>query len=253
MSSPVAAGIDWAGDGWLAVYFEEGSYTGHSFESAFGSLWKGREPEVAIVDVPIGLPEDADSLQTREELDSLARSKIERPSTVFPVPSREACAIAYSDGASYEEVASQNEGDVDKGLNRQSYSIASGIGEVDAFLQRNHSAKQWIIESHPEVCYRALLGQPLQYGKDSAAGVGERLTALETLIDDPGRTLGNVAVGLQGESSRIGIDDVLDAIVLGVTASRGREHLEFLPTDWQRDPEGLPIRMAYWSEESLSK
>lgn len=253
MSSSVAAGVDWAGAGWLAVYFVNGSYEDYTFKTAFDALWDETDtPALVLVDVPIGLPENEESLTDREELDSLARSVTERSSSVFPVPSREACTIAYTDNASYEEVVRQNEADLDKGLSWQSYYIADGIGEVDAYLNQYDSAKQWIIEAHPEVCFRALLGHPLEYGKDSAAGVGERLTALQTVLDSPGETLKRVTADLQGESPEIDIDDVLDAVALGATASKGKGNLEYLPESWECDPNDIPIRMAYWAKESLA-
>jgi len=256
MNSQVVAGVDWAGSGWLAVFFKNGSYDGYAFETTFEDLWGDDEdPALALVDVPIGLPEDTQSLTTREELDSLARAVTERSSSVFPVPSRGACEIAYDD-ASYEEVVELNERDLDKGLTYQSYYIAAGIGEVDDFLRQNDSANQWLIESHPEVCFRALLERPLEYQKDSSPGVGERLKALETLIDCPGRTLQQITVEIQDGGSEadldeISIDDVLDAVVLGVTATKGKEGLEYLPEKWECDSRETPIRMAYWGEEPL--
>ncbi|MDL0136857.1 DUF429 domain-containing protein [Halobacterium salinarum] len=252
MASQVVAGVDWAGSGWLAVYFKNRSFDGYSFASTFDALWENREPELLLVDVPIGLPEDTASLTARENLDSQARSVTERPSSVFPVPSCEACRMTYEDDASYEEVVTQSEADLDKGLSWQSYYIASGIGEVDAFLRQHDEAEQRIIEAHPEVCFRALLGRPLEYGKTSAPGVGERLTALETLLETPGDTLGTVAKKFQGEPSAIDIDDVLDALVLAATASKGEE-LDCLPEEWSTDPVGIPMRMAYWGEESLTE
>ncbi|MDL0141215.1 DUF429 domain-containing protein, partial [Halobacterium salinarum] len=116
MASQVVAGVDWAGSGWLAVYFKNRSFDGYSFASTFDALWENREPELLLVDVPIGLPEDTASLTARENLDSQARSVTERPSSVFPVPSCEACRMTYEDDASYEEVVTQSEADLDKGL-----------------------------------------------------------------------------------------------------------------------------------------
>lgn len=251
MCPPVVAGVDWAGAGWLAVYFENGSYDGYTVQPTFEALWEDRgTPAVALVDVPIGLPEDEDSLTDREHLDSLARSVTERSSSVFPVPSRDACAIAYEDDASYEKVVEQNEADLDKGLSWQSYYIAEGVGEIDAYLRQN-DATEWIIEAHPEVCFRALLDRPLEYSKNSAAGFGERLTALETLDDNPEETVKQIAFELRGESSDIGIDDVLDAVALGTTASKGKDALQYLPENPEFDPCDIPIQMAYWGEYSL--
>lgn len=255
MGSPEAAGVDWAGDGWLAVFFEDWSYEGYEFEETFERLWEERSlPTTVLVDVPIGLPEDIESLSDREELDSRARSMTRRSSSVFPVPSREACRKAYEDTASYEEVAEQNEADLGKGLNWQSYYIAAGIGEVDAYLQKKDDAEETVLESHPEVCFRALLDRPLEYSKNSAAGVGERLEALDRRLNQPGETLAEVTIDVHGESSKIDVDDVLDAIVLGVTASVGKKQLEYLrPREPATDPAELPLQMAYWAPEPLTE
>lgn len=253
MESSEAAGVDWAGDGWLAVLFEDGSYCDYTFEETFEGLWEERSlPATVLVDVPIGLPEDLASLSVREELDSRARKMTRRSSSVFPVPSREACRKAYEDTASYEDVAEQNEADLEKGLNWQSYYIAAGIGEVDAYLHKKDDAEETLLESHPEVCFRALLDRRLEYNKNSAAGVGERLEALDKRLGQPGQTLAKVTIDLQGESSGIAVDDVLDAIVLGVTASVGKERLEYLrPREPGTDPAGLPLQMAYCGPEPL--
>lgn len=252
MESTVAAGVDWAGDGWLAVFFDAGSYAGYAFKDSFERLWANRDlPEVVLVDVPIGLPEDLASLPAREELDARARTVTERPSSVFPVPSRDACRKAHRDKASYEDVAEQNEADLEKGLNWQSYYITAGIGEVDAYLQDNEGAEERVLESHPEVCFWAMLDRPLEYPKTCAAGVGERLAALETRLDKPGETLHTVTTDLHGESSEIDVDDVVDAIVLGATASIGKSQLEYLqPNGSATDPVGMPLQMAYWQPEA---
>lgn len=255
MGSPEAAGVDWAGDGWLAVFFEDGSYCDYAFEETFEGLWEERSlPATVLVDMPIGLPEDMDSLSDREELDSRARKMTRRSSSVFPVPSREACRKAYEDDASYEDVAEQNEADLEKGLNWQSYYIAAGIGEVDVYLQKKNDAEETVLESHPEVCFRALLDRPLEYSKNSAAGVGERLEALDRRLDQPGEILAEVTIDLQGESSEIDVDDVLDAIVLAVTASVGKEQLEYIrPRGPATDPAELPLQMAYCGPEPLTE
>lgn len=255
MESPEVAGVDWAGDGWLAVFFEDESYDGYAFEAAFEELWGDRGlPDLVLVDVPIGLPEDLESRSAREVLDSLARKVTKRSSSVFPVPSREACRKAYEDTASYEKVAEQNEADLEKGLNWQSYYIAAGIGEVDAYLRQNDGVEESVLESHPEVCFRALLGRPLVYNKSSAAGLGERFEALDTRLDHPGETLKEVTIDLQGESSEIDVDDVLDAIVLAVTASVGEEQLKYLrPSEGKTDPAKLPIQMVYWGPDAVTE
>lgn len=142
-------------------------------------------------------------------------------------------------------MARQNEADIGKGLNRQSYFIASGIGEVDALLRDSDEAREIVVESHPEVCFRGLSGQKLQHSKVSAAGVGERLDALCTEVEGPGTLVQEITRDLVGESEGVEIDDVLDALALGVVAWRPRDEISFLPEDWPTDSKDLPMRFAY--------
>ncbi|PHQ44327.1 hypothetical protein DJ68_19070, partial [Halorubrum sp. C3] len=199
----------------------------------------------------------AETLAAREAVDSAARSAAERPSSVFPVPSRSACEAA-TDGANYERVNERNRADLDKGLSRQSYHIAPAVGEVDAFLREDEAARDRILEAHPEVCFRGLNGGPLEHSKTGAPGVGERLGALDGHLDDPNAALGRVCRVLSEAQSDVAVaadptvDDAVDALGLATVARRPLDELRFLPegADY-RDGEGIPMRMAYWSAERL--
>lgn len=254
MTSRFVAGVDWAGGKWLAVTFRDESYAGCILEEDFEGFWKkDQTPDLVLVDVPIGLPEDQKTRTDRERVDSLVRSVTGRPRSVFPVPSRGAARVAYKEGAEYEEVARVNQRDIGKGLNKQSYHITHGIGEIDTLLENHEQARTKTVESHPELCFRTLLGRQLQHPKNTAAGVGERLNALRNQIPEPGTLLEQITGDLVGQSTDVDIDDVLDALVLGLVASRTKDELMYLPEDWKTDPEGLPMRMAYWAEEPLSQ
>jgi predicted RNase H-like nuclease len=252
MSGESVAGVDWASGDWLAVVIENGDSVDYLLESDFSSIWESdRDFNRILIDVPIGLPHDDETLEKREKLDSAARTVTGRTSSVFPVPSRAACQKAMK-GLDYETVAEQNQEDITKGLTWQSYYIAAGIGEIDEFLRDNEAAKETIIESHPEVCFRGLLGHQLSHSKKSAQGIGERLDALNGDLDDPGAVFGQICRDLVGEQTDIDADDVMDALGLGVVACHSREELRFLPdSEEYRDGEEIPIQMAYWSEESL--
>lgn len=99
MPARSVAGVDWAGGQWLGVTFQNRSYDGCILASDFEDLWD-RELDLILVDVPIGLPEDSETMRDRQRVDSRARSVTGRPSSVFPVPSRGAAKKAY-EGASY--------------------------------------------------------------------------------------------------------------------------------------------------------
>lgn len=246
------AGVDWAGDGWLAVIFDDGHYKRSVHKEELLQILTTNEPlNRVLLDIPIGLPEDAESLKTRESLDSRARSFTGRPSSVFPVPSRNAARQAHQ-GKPYAEVRSQNHSDIEKGLNKQSYYIADAIGEVDVLLEEHETWRNILIESHPEVCFRGLLGCELTHSKKCGPGVGERLNALGKSLESPGQLLQTVTMDLIGESDEIDLDDVLDAIVLGFTSTHAGDQLRYLPDSWVEDPRGLPMRMAFQEADSMN-
>ena len=169
---------------------------------------------------------------------------------MFPVPSRAACQKAMK-GQDYETVIHQNQEDLTKGLTWQSYYIAAGIGELDYCLKHNEEAKDTIVESHPEVCFWGLLGDQLSHSKKIAQGIGERLEALAGHLDDPDAVFGRICRDLMSQQTDIDTDDILDALGLAVVAGYSHKELRFLPDgEGYCDGEGLPIQMAYWSEES---
>ena len=91
MSGETVAGVDWASGDWLAVVIENGDPVDYLLENNFSSIWESdREFNRILIDVPIGLPHDDETLEKRVTLDSAARSATGRSSSVFPVPSRAA-------------------------------------------------------------------------------------------------------------------------------------------------------------------
>ena len=257
MPTKTVAGVDWAGGAWLAIVFDGDNEPAARLERDLETLWNDGVDRI-LVDVPIGLPDDPETLAAREAVDSAARSAAERPSSVFPVPSRRACEAAM-EGADYETVGKRNRTDLDKGLSRQSYHIAPAVGEVDAFLRRDEAARERVLEAHPEVCFRGLNGSPLERSKTTAPGVGERLDALDGHLDDPGNALGRICRQLTDAPADVAadadptVDDAVDALGLAVVARRPVDDLRFLPEgETHRDSEGIPMRMAYWSPAPLA-
>ncbi|MFW6317982.1 MAG: DUF429 domain-containing protein [Halorubrum sp.] len=256
MPTETVAGVDWAGGAWLAVVFDGDDEPEARLEPDLDALWNARDFDRILVDVPIGLPGDPETLAKREAVDSAARAAAERPSSVFPVPSRGACELAR-EGADYETVDERNRADLDKGLSRQSYHIAPAVGAVDAFLRADEAARERVMEAHPEVCFRGLAGRRLDHSKTGAPGVGERLDALDEQLDDPGAALGGICRTLADEpavdSADATVDDAVDALGLAVVARRPRAELRFLPDGAEyRDRAEIPMRMAYWSAEPLA-
>lgn len=260
-------GADWAGDGWLAVTIQEQEVR-WEFESTFGDLWESLDdPERVLVDVPIGLPvaDDECSLDHRERLDSRARSESRRSSSVFPVPARQAVEIAYEGSKNgedrYEETAEANEEAIGKGLSTQSFSIAAAIGEVDAFLDADPdlAGDDIVVEAHPELCFAKMNGEPLQYSKKTAVGIGERIDAMgeiatEALGDGESVAEAVVAVagGLGDDAADVEFDDVVDAFGLALVATRDKlPALDGCGDDCPGHGRDLPMQMVYWEPDSM--
>lgn len=101
-------------------------------------------------DIPIGLPDTPED----RECDLIARRLLGRPraSSVFPVPCREAI---YS--ASYHEACELNLRVLGKSISLQSWLICGKIREVDELLASHPTLRGRIRESHPELCFRAIV------------------------------------------------------------------------------------------------
>ena len=87
--------------------------------------------------------------------------------------------------------------------------------------------------------------------KKSALGVDERLSALETIPEYSDGDWRVVADQLDDTTFDIGLDDVLDAFALALTACAPDEEYRQLPVDPPEDARGLPMQMVYRSETTL--
>ncbi|MBC7106589.1 MAG: DUF429 domain-containing protein, partial [Firmicutes bacterium] len=151
-----------AGGDWDAAVFPD-----------VASLWQRfRGAALILIDVPIG-PRDCGPEERACDVE--ARRLLGRPrgSSVFRAPCRPA---VYAD--SYREASEINQRLTGKRLPRQTWGIARKIREVDEFLTRDGEARLRIVETHPEVCFRALAGRPMTYPKGTDPGFEECLQVL---------------------------------------------------------------------------
>ena len=265
-----AVGVDWASGYWLAVEYEDDQYVDVLVEDDFEDIWEsyGSTVDRILVDVPIGLfdEDDATSDERGRECDSLARKVLgSRWSSVFTPPARQAAELAEDE--SHKKISEKNREIVGKGLSIQAYHIASGIVEIDSFLnpddeaekqrRRDEAEKQRrrevVKEAHPEVCFAAFDGDALEYSKTSAVGFGERLSALENVVDEPGevfREIGRDLAEFDGDADVAAIDpdDVLDAMAMAVAAGADEDERWSLPEDPAVDERCLPMQMVYRAE-----
>lgn len=260
-------GVDWDSGEWLAVEISANFEISAKVYETMEELWNdtGEEVERIIVDVPIGLcgdpTEEAQSLGEDEkelsrECDILARNVLKpRRSSVFNPPCRAVVEEAIDRNNGYElkddiyhEMNELNREITGKGLMQQGLSIAPGIAEVeDLILEDREKRKTKIVEGHPEVCFRALSDDSLHFSKRTAPGFAERLNLLESLPEYSDGLFFELAEELGKDDCATGIDDLVDALALAMTACG--EELQSIPHFPSKDAEDLPMQMCYRRNE----
>jgi len=239
-------GVDWSGGSWLAVAFDGPEFDHAAVFEEVGELWARYEDDaqLVLIDVAIGLIEEGDDAR---ECDLLAREVLgPRSVNVFTPPVREATRKRR-----YPAAKRVHERKTDAELSKQAFAISDSIAAVDDLLRNVPEAKAAIRESHPEVCFRAFAGEPLQHSKKTAGGYAERMRTLASFDTDAPPIVQAVAGATGGED--VAVDDVLDAVTLAYTARPGPGTLGSLPSDPPTDAKGLPMEMVYRSETPLGE
>lgn len=255
-------GVDWASGNWLVVIYDEDGTFEATVEQTVEDVWNEHSDHGRIaIDVPIGLLSGNDQDEERSRAcDEAARDAVgsDRAPSVFNAPARAVLDEIEDEAAPFDHgiLSSVNEDAVGKGLSSQSVAIVDVIKRVDDFLTSDEApdlsaegdAYDPIVESHPEVCFRAFADNELSYPKSSALGVSERLDALnEVLSTDAERALREVCddlVGVDGASD-VSLDDALDALALAITAAGSDAELDQLPERPPTDEAGYPMQMVY--------
>lgn len=196
-------------------------------------------PSVIAVDMPIGLPERIGPAGRGPE--RAVRPLLgARQSSVFAVPSRaavmandygEACAIAAATSDPPRKVA------------KQCFNLFPKIREIDRLV--TPGLEDRVYEAHPELGFwrlnggRAMALPKKVKSQGSLSGIEERAALLAAHGFEP--TFLDQAL-----PRGVGRDDLLDAAVLALTATRiaRGEGLSF-PPEPERDGRGL--RMAIWA------
>jgi predicted RNase H-like nuclease/catechol 2,3-dioxygenase-like lactoylglutathione lyase family enzyme len=237
-------GVDGCRGGWIAVILDdqgtEQAGQAQVFESitALWTAFKPQPPNLILIDIPIGLPENG-----ARGVDKEARQVLgPRRSSIFPVPVRAAIyASAYAEGSDINWNATGNRFSV------QLWNITPKIREVDALLTTDGIAASVIKETHPEVLFWGLAGNPMQHPKDTDAGFEERITLLERYYP-ASRELIQTTLALYPRSVLVR-DDVVDALVAAVAAKLG--NLRSIPAVPQVDAHGLPMQILYASKTGV--
>ena len=191
-------GIDARPRGWVAVGLASGDP--EVATAAELPVLIARFPDAAViaVDMPIGLSGAA------RECDIAARRFVgPRRSSVFMTPPAD---VLFA--PTYDEANRRSRDRYGAGVSRQAYALSANVRVVGELADEDPR----VIEVHPEVSFRAFLGDVLAYGKSTWNGQAIRRRAL----DHAGIRLPE----LLEEAGGVPPADVLDAAVAAWSARR---------------------------------
>ena len=206
-------GIDGCRKGWIAVELNgDGPPVAHFLDHVAVVAEVSPRAEVVAIDIPIGFgrryPRRAD-VEARALLTGQA-------SSVFMTPPRR--VLAADTYAEADAIAREQLG---QGISRQAYHLREKVFEVDAW---HDDAAATVVEVHPELAFRAMLGRRARGSKKTWVGAVDRCRALR----EQGIDVHQLEVPVE---SRAGVDDVLDAAAAAWSARRVAAGVaEALPT-----------------------
>ncbi len=233
-----AVGVDGCRAGWLAVRLVwEATHLIRAqirlFPTLAELLTEWGEAEAIALDMPIGLLDTPRAVP--RPCDLLARRRLgRRASCIFIPPTRPMLnAKAYAPLRPL-------------GLSVQAYHLLPRIREVDALLSPELQSRLW--ESHPELSFSAMVGEPIPSPKRTKEGFHARYEALQHAFSTAFPTLWEpLAEYLQTHPrSAFGWDDALDACALAWSATRHLQaQAETLAGEPLYDARGLAMAIRF--------
>jgi predicted RNase H-like nuclease len=228
------AGVDGCKSGWLCVFKDTltGAVSGRVINRISDLLDVDLSPDIAMIDIPIGLP---DSGSREPDLAARAYLGSPRASSVFPCPIRPVLkSKSYEDACS---IGLQTDG---RKLSKQSWAILPKIKEVDDFLSADITRQRWLREVHPEVCFAVWNGgAAMVEGKKTLQGQEARRALVESIYGNSLRSM------IQSPFGRgFAMDDLLDAFAALWTCERVVEgRARTFPLNPKKDSVGLVMEM----------
>jgi predicted RNase H-like nuclease len=209
-------GVDACPFGWLATVIDADGVRTETYEG-FGELREAySNADRILVDIPLGLPENERRRCDEDASDLLGCRGI----SVFYPPCGSAAELS-----DYQAASDEHRDRIGHGLSQQAHNIARKILQVGDVVGGQYDSV--VRESHPELCFAALNGQPIAYSKSSDRGRGLRMKLLSDELD--------VAESLYQNArdeyllKEVRRDDILDSMVLAVAARKA--NLTAVPPD----------------------
>lgn len=229
-------GVDSCRNGWFVVAINVSlNWEVGVFEDFSKVVSKYSSFDNLLIDIPIGLPN-----QGSRSCDILTRGKLGRRGTsVFTVPCRRAI---YS--GSYEEACRINLEINGKKLSKQTWNIVPKIKQLEKFLVSNTYYLNKIRESHPEICFYALSNnKPMQNSKKTEDGIKERLNLMKNIF--PKTEILFKHSKQKFNRSEVTKDDIVDALILAISASNLTRGLASIPETPPKDEFGIEMEIVH--------
>jgi predicted RNase H-like nuclease len=224
-------GIDGCAGGWIVATSDASiSKIEFSVVRDISDVLDVASQDVVAIDIPIGLASSG-----ARPCDVAARRTLGsgQGSRVFPAPSRLALG-----GTTYKECCDLNRQASGTAISKQAHALLPKIVQVDRLMTRELQGR--VREVHPEVSFCVINGGPLQHRKKTIEGQQERLT----ILGRHGVTFDPVAERRRLGTSRVAIDDLLDAAVALLTARRVHDGAAQMLGDGLVDARGLRMEIV---------
>jgi predicted RNase H-like nuclease len=240
---PYVLGIDGCRAGWIGLMARRSGSVEWRLFGSLQEVWSlPTLPDLALVDVPIGLSDSGPRRCDREARRRLGR----RACCVFSAPVRP--VLACTDHAAAKAASIDASG---SSIGVQSWNIVPKIRDADDQLRPDPSRQRVMRECHPELCFAMLGDGPIPVGKKRAPGRAARLDVLRRWLPDADGDYDN---GLSRfKRGEVAADDLIDAMVCAVTAAGIWDaSLRSLPNEPERDACGLAMEMVYRDRAAIS-
>ena len=199
-------GIDGTSTGWIASIGSARNKCLNTikFSENLDRLLSGYPNSVVVIDMPIEL----NKKNYLRQCDVLAKKYLGRnfQSSVFIPPLKRVLQCS-----TYQEANKLSKEITGKGLSKQSWHLKNKINEVRAVSKIYNK----LYEGHPECSFKMLKNETLIAKKKTVLGIFERLDLLKKAGLDPL----SIRIDIE-KNSKIKIDDILDSMVLFITALR---------------------------------